>query len=421
MIRGPLAGAAGSDVARFFTPEELEKWDAYRSVHLVFWAIATACTVLFFWSFLRGTPRLRASCERAAARLAPLAEKPGLRVLTKVARTLYGDPSWGAAALFAGAFFLLGRLALFPVQAVSSLWYERLHGLATYTIARWLRDQAIGAGVGFAGFAFIVIGLFGLVRRAPRRFWLALGIPCALVLAFSGFLDAWRPYLTLKHHDLEAGALRAKLQSLADGAGVTLKDMVVLQTSEVSSAADAYVAGLSEKRLFLTDTLLKKMPEDEIAVAVAHELGHARHPRWPRHALSAAALLAFLYGLSRLLRRAADRRWLGIAHPGDATAIGLVSFSAFVLFFGAGPIQAAVGRADELDADVEALTLTQDPGAYERLFVRIARLNWPRVEPSALERFWFFDHPSVAERLALAREWREGHSPAPATATPPGP
>jgi STE24 endopeptidase len=67
------------------------------------------------------------------------------------------------------------------------------------------------------------------------------------------------------------------------------------------------------------------------------------------------------------------------------------------------PLQNAISRRFERQADRYALQRTRGLSAYVSAFVKLAKLNKADPNPDPWEVFFFHSHPPIAERLAAAR------------------
>ena len=75
-----------------------------------------------------------------------------------------------------------------------------------------------------------------------------------------------------------AGRTRADVEQLARRAGVDVGEVLVVDASRRTTAANAYVDGLGHtKRVVLYDTLLERFTPEQVRLVVAHELGHVKH------------------------------------------------------------------------------------------------------------------------------------------------
>jgi STE24 endopeptidase len=138
----------------------------------------------------------------------------------------------------------------------------------------------------------------------------------------------------------------------------------------------------------LWDTLLAS-PADQIAVVLAHELGH----RVRRHVVALAALtMAGAAGFVLVLR-------LLRPHPAprDTAFILLLGLAAQIAVL---PALSALSRRFERSADRFSLDLTGDRAAYAALHHDLARSNLSDLRPPKWLYYWMFSHPTASERLS---------------------
>jgi Zn-dependent protease with chaperone function len=68
-----------------------------------------------------------------------------------------------------------------------------------------------------------------------------------------------------------------------------------------------------------------------------------------------------------------------------------------------------LSRRFERAADRCSLDLTEQPVAFARAHVELARRNLADLEPPRVVYFLLFSHPTAPERLALGRAWGAAH------------
>jgi STE24 endopeptidase len=397
-----------------FSPAELEQWSRYRSrqrrIDLFGLVLDLAVCGVLLTAVGR---RAHASAARHAGRLsavAPFRWRGSCRVGGLLTRAFGED--WAAALLFAGLYFALGVAIDLPIALLHE-HAARAVGLSAYTTALWVSHFIKSLLVGVVMFSLLVFGLYGLVRRFPRRWWMVLALPAAIVMVGYRVVS---PYGTrLFHHvvpleqsGIAAGAeLGRRLRRLADARGVTLAEIKVVDSSRATRALNAYLTGLGPTReLVLFDTLLRTASVEEVEAAVAHELEHQRGESLALDsALSAAGLAGLLALLAWVLRRGSAL--LKLAGPGDIRTLPLIGITALLVFNLLLPVASCRSRRAELLADRAALVLTGDPRAFIALQVKLARANKEDVRPSGWVKLWLFSHPPIAERIAQAR-WYDG-------------
>ncbi len=402
-------GSAQVDVTRYLPAAEIARYRAYRQrqrrIDLLALGLDLLIDALLLGALGRGIYSRAVSAAATLASRWPFAHRARLGALGE--RVL--GPDFGAALLFAAAYFALGVLLDLPL----AIWHTvlaREAGLSTVTAGLWIRDTLVALSFGAVAFALLVVGLFGLVRRFPRRWWLLLGPPVALALAATILLA---PAMTRVNHRVvplersrfaQREALATQLRALARARGVTLSTIKVIDTSRRGRALNAYVEGIGPTReLVIADTLLSAASDREVTVAVAHELGHVgeRFGLVLRAIASALALLAFMALLAWALRRGA--RWRGLESPADVRLLPLIGLCSMLVFNLGLPLSNALSRQRELEADKQALIHTADPEAFISLQVKVARRNRADVAPDTWVRLWLQTHPSLAERVGLAR------------------
>ena len=291
------------DARAYFSPAQLEKAEDFRRGQLLLFGARLLIELGVLVVLVRkAPPRLREIGERR--------------------------PVAAAAATAAGISVALGVASL-PVGAIAR---ERAKdvGLVTQDWIGFLGDfaksQAIGAVLGGAGGALLIVGM----RRLGRRWWIA---GTAVVIAFGVAITYASPIvldpLFNKFTPLEEGRLRTEVLDLARRAGVDVGQVYVIDASRRTTAANAYVTGIGHtKRVVLYDNLLKDFTPAETRLVVAHELGHVNHDDVPGGLLYLAVVAPFgMFAVARLGERLAGREAPGTAAalPGVLLAVALVA------------------------------------------------------------------------------------------------
>jgi len=330
----------------------------------------------------------------------------GARVVTAVARPLGGGWVW-QVLLGTLALGVIGRVATLPLS-VRSAQVLREYGLSTQDWPDFAGDVLRGVLVGTATASLVLLLVVGLARALPRTWWAwgALGTATLVVAGSFAYPLLVEPVFN-DFQSLPQGELREDLLALAERDGVPVEDVLVADASRRTTGLNAYVSGFgSTRRIVVYDTLVASAPPAEVALVVAHELGHADEDDvlvgtllGALGAAAAVCALALLVTWQPLLQRA------GASGPGDPRIVPLLLALASVGTLLASPAVNLVSRKIEARADVHALDLTGDPGTFIATQRRLATTNLSDLEPHPLHYAFFASHPGVTDRLALAREW----------------
>ena len=196
------------------------------------------------------------------------------------------------------------------------------------------------------------------MRRFPRRWWVAgAGAVVAIEVVFVWLAPVVLDPLFNRYEDLPQGRTRAAVTQLAQRAGVDVGDVLVVDASRRTTAANAYVGGIGHtKRVVLYDTLLERFDPAQVDLVVAHELGHVKQRDVARGMLWVAIVAApGMYVVMLLTRRWSARAGAPPGAPGSVPALAL---ALAVVSFGLTVVSNQLSRAVENRADAYSLELT---------------------------------------------------------------
>lgn len=311
-------------------------------------------------------------------------------------------PWWAQAVLAVLVLGLLVRVATLPFS-VATYRHRLDYGLTTQSAASFAADVVRTEVVGFVGTSIGVLALLAVARRWQRAWTAVAGLLMAALVVVASFVYPLvvEPVFN-SFEPLPPGELRTEILRLADVEGVPVDEVLVADASRRTTTLNAYVSGFGgTRRVVVYDTLVESLPQDQALSVVAHELAHARHGDvvvgTALGALGAAAgvgLLGLLAG-SRLNR--------GGARVGEAAAVPFVLAALAVGTLLSSPVQAGISRQIEVRADVDALAATRDPDAFVEMQRTLALRAIADPTPPEWSQWWWGSHPTVLERVALAR------------------
>jgi STE24 endopeptidase len=336
-----------------------------------------------------------------------------LRPPRRLREALEGGRPWRTAAATGAALSVALALVTLPLAAVMHQ-RSRDYGLATQGWGDWLVDVAKSSAIGALFAAVGGLLLLWLLRRFPRRWWVAGSVAVvAIAVLFSYVSPVVLDPIFNKFEPLPAGQLRSDVLDLARRSNVDVGQVYRVDASRRTTAVNAYVNGIGHtKRVVLYDNLIDRFPRDQINSVVAHELGHVRHRDVPRGllwvAIAAPASVLLVQRLSERWAPAGARMGgargsaTPLAIPAVLLALGVVSFLIQI------PGN-AMSRGVERSADAYALNLTLDPAALIGVQRRLAIDNVAEPDPPRWVRVLFGTHPTTVERIGAALRWSRQH------------
>lgn len=387
------AETAAPVVTRYtLSPEKYEKARRLGQIRLWGTIVGFAWSLATFWILLRWrwAARFRDWAERASAK----------RFIQAFVFT----------APLVLAIGILGSPMAVLRQAVL-----RGYGFSIQGWGSWLWDWLKGQLVSVVVATFLAWILYGVIRRAHRRWWLycwlaSLPIGLAVFVAQPLVIDP----LFFKYEPLASKepVLTADLQRMVRAAGQDIppERMFWMGAGEKLTVMNASVDGFgASKRIVLWDTTIQKMTRPQIVWVVAHEVGHYVLAHIPKFlGLGAMLLLGLFYfgyrSINGLLARWGPR-W-GVRDVGDWASLPAL----LLLFTGLGsclaPATNAFTRRLEDQADRYALEVTHglmpDAGqACAQAFQALGEADLSDPEPNPLAVFLSYDHRPIPERVQL--------------------
>ncbi|HWJ83387.1 MAG TPA: M48 family metallopeptidase [Nocardioides sp.] len=311
-------------------------------------------------------------------------------------------PWWLRATLVVALLVLIGRVATLPFAiAFRKLLLDA--GLATSSWPSWALDVVKSELVTTVATAIPVVAVLACARRWPRAWPAVAGalLGGLVVLGSFAYPVVVEPLFN-QFTPLPDGQLRTDVLAVAREEGVHVDDVLVADASRRTTTLNAYVSGFGgSRRVVLYDTLVDGVPRREALSVVAHELAHAGHDDVLTGTALGAAGGVLGGGLLGVVLTLAERR----GRPGAAQveAVPMVLALAALAVFLTTPVQNGISRQIETRADVVALQATNAPQPFVALQRRLALRSLADPTPPAWSQWFFGSHPTVLERIAIAR------------------
>ncbi len=338
--------------------------------------------------------------EDALWLLATVAELAALAVLTwRLPRSIraIGLGPIGSAVI-AGMVLVVTLWFVELPFSLADLWWQHHWGLGPLHLGAWFLAQWSTLGPEAVSLMATIVLLVGLAGRF-KRWWLIAAPIVVGIAALFAFVSGWlaaTPSHPLRNPVLAADAARLERLEHVSGTPVRVQDV-----SSWTSQANAFTVGFGPStHVVLWNTLLDgRFSRGEEDVVIAHELGHVRS----RHILKAIGWSALIVLPTLLLLELLTRRRGGVGDPANLPYLFLILAVVSLL---AAPIENAVSRRYEAEADWRALNATRDPASMTKLFQNFTRTSLEEPNPSVLDYLWLENHPTLMQRIAMAQAWR---------------
>jgi STE24 endopeptidase len=321
-------------------------------------------------------------------------------------------------ALYWIQFIILTSVLTFPMTVYESYFHEHKYDLLNQTFGPWMRDQLVGLGVSVLLGAILVIPLFGLVRRLGKSWWVW---GAALTILFVAFVSLIAPVyispLFNKYKKLENSRIKDPILSMARANGIPATDVYEFDASLQSNRVSANVSGFaSTQRISLNDNLLKRCTLPEIETTMGHEMGHyvLNHEYKGLVMIGAVIVIGFAFlnwGINLSLARWGEK-W-DVRGITDVAVLPLAVIVFSVYFLIMTPVTNTITRTMEFEADMYGLNAARQPDGEANVDMLLG--EYRKLDPTPLEEFIFFDHPSGRTRITAAMRWKAEN---PQTASP---
>ncbi len=309
-------------------------------------------------------------------------------------------------------FIVMTSVLSFPMTVYEGFFRERKYGLLNQTFGPWFGEQMIGLALAIIFGGVAVVGIFAIVRKLPKTWWIWGTVGSVVFLAFIMLIGpVWIAPLFNKYTKLEDPRVRDPILRMARANGIPAHDVWQMDASKQSKRVSANVSGfLGTERITLNDNLLNRCTLPEIEAVMGHEMGHyvLNHIYKSLLFMGIEALLFFAFlrwSLKWSLARWGER-W-GIRGIGDPAVLPLAVLLASLFFFVLTPVNNSWIRTQEYEADIFGLNASGQPDGEAKVDLMLG--EYRKLDPSPLEEMIFFDHPSGRTRITAAMRWKAEH------------
>jgi Zn-dependent protease with chaperone function len=322
---------------------------------------------------------------------------------------------WAEADVFLILYTFVGFLVSLPLDLYGE-HLQHVYGLSVQSWASWFGDQAKSFALGWIIGGLLLMLLFWVIRKLPKRWWLLFWGFSIPIILFGIFVSPYIEPLFNKYEPLQKSnpALVARLEEVVAKGHMDIppERMFLMKASEKTTTLNADVEGFGHsKRVVVWDTTIAKMTPDQILLVFGHESGH-----YVLHHIELGLTFAMLISLITLFLGYHFVQWAiakfgakwGVPSQTDwsALAVLLLGFSLFSLVL--EPIQNTFSRTDEHAADIYGQEvvhgLVADPQtAATGAFSVLGAISYADPNPNQFYEFWTYSHPAIGRRAAFGK------------------
>ncbi len=304
--------------------------------------------------------------------------------------------------IFFAVLSIVTGLFRIPFNLYETFGIEERYGFNVTNLKTWILDllKSLVLATILGG---VVLGLLlTLVIDGGNTWWIWAWL---LVGAFELLLLWLFPVIILplfyKFDPIDNKGLEERIRTMMEKVGLRAKGIFKMDASKRSKHTNAFFVGIGRtKRIVLFDTLLASHTEEEILAVLAHEAGHwkKRHVLRMLIPLEILSLVSF-YVVARLLNWPLLYQTFGFDEPVIYVGLFLIGTFISLLGFFAQPLESAVSRKFEREADDFALALTKTAEPMRAALKRLAADNLSNLNPHPLYAWFYYSHPPLAERI----------------------
>ena len=357
---------------------------------------------LLLWNFLVG------------AAISIFLLKSGLSArLRDVAEGLTGSKAL-QVVIYSVVFIIIVAVLSFPLTFYQFFVREHQYGFATQNFGAWFLEQLISLVVGLVAGVIGLSILYAVFRRARQTWWLWGTLVVVLLSFFGNFIaPVFVEPLFNTYKPLNDPKIRDPILAMAQANQIPVKQVFEVDASRQTTRVSANVAGLlGTTRIALNDNLLKQCSLPEIRAVMAHEMGHYILNHGAKLTIYLGVVALFGFAIARFVCNFALQIWgerwqvRGIADPAGLPLLMLI----FVTFtFLMTPVLNSIVRETEREADQFGINTSREPDGEASIVLKLGAYR--KLDPTPVEEFIFYDHPSGRARIQMGMDWKAAHLP----------
>ncbi|WP_313918311.1 M48 family metallopeptidase [Tahibacter sp.] len=313
--------------------------------------------------------------------------------------------SFGLSTLVGGTIFVVSYVLLIDLLKVPFYLYklkiDREFGVGKTTPALFFVDYAKN----FIGrLVMLPLPVFGILwifeKMGSQSFlyvWLFVSV-CGVFIQ-DVFLPLLAPLFN-KYRSLEDGEIRTAVAEYAKRVNFRFKDIVVVDTSQRTAVAGAFLRGFgNSKSIVLNDNLIRSVSRDEMVAAVALAIGRDRFDNWFLGLIGTVGMIGIMfYLMSLFIWEPGIFRAFGVQ---QSVYLGLVFFSLVFppVELGFSIVRNYMSRRTQAKADAFAASTTGNPDSVISALKKLSVTSLANLTPHPAYVLLNHAKPPLAQRL----------------------
>ena len=314
--------------------------------------------------------------------------------------------------LYIMMYVVVTTVLTLPMTIYEEFLREHQYGLSNQNFLQWFGDFAIFFAVNFVVFVLIGTIVYAAIRASKRYWWVwGTGITIAFLIVGVMIAPVFISPLLNHYKPLREGQLKQSILSLARSEAIPVDNVYEFDASKQTKRMSANVSGMfGTTRISMNDNLLNRGSDREILAVLGHEMGHYVLGHVVTGIvlnglviLAGFAFVAWSFGfLTGIFGGVWDVRTVDDP-AGLPVLMGLATF----FFLIATPVSNTITRTMEAQADIFGVNAARQPDGFADAALHLS--EYRKLDPSPMEEFMFFDHPSGRNRIHMVMHWKAEH------------
>ncbi len=314
--------------------------------------------------------------------------------------------------LYVVAYTIVTIVLGFPLTVYELFFREHAYGLSNQTFLQWFSEFGISSALNVIVSAIVLSVIYSVIRAARDTWWLWSALVLIGFMAIGATVYPVFIAPLFNHYEsLKETPLKAEILSLARANGIPATDVYEFDASKQTKRVSANVSGFAgTTRISLNDNLLNRSTPREIKAVLGHEMGHYalghNYTGFTWFGLVFLVGFAFVHFGFRVVAGFFGGNW-DVRSIDDPAGLPLIMALASVFFLLATPVTNTITRTFESQADLFGVNAAREPDGFAEAALQLS--EYRKLDPSPLEEFVFFDHPSGRNRIAMMMHWKAEH------------